>query len=439
MKDKIMNAFLKVATFLSTQKYLAAIKNGFAGMTGMVIIGSFCTLIANVVCNDSPGYVSIANLPGMSWLSVLKPIFTSVNYGTMNFMTIFLIFLIAMEIGKTYDIKHFELGLVAIGSYISICLTKVDIECAAAEGGIHTIANVLSQDYTNASGLFVGMFVAIISAEIYCKLVKGKKLEIKLPDSVPENVAHSFAVLLPAAVTMLCISTLGFIFEKITGMTIFSAIVTFIQAPVSKIITGLPGYLFIIFLISLLWFFGIHGVQTLSPIILPSLLASFAQNEAAYSAGEAIPNIICLPFRSNFGIITGCGVTGGLLIAIMLFSKREDYRSIAKLSLPCALFNINEPVIFGLPIVFNPILGIPFMIAPVVTGAFAYFMTTIGFCERMVVNTPWSTPPVIMGFLAGGGSVKTAITQILCIAIATLIYTPFVLLANRQKPVETEE
>lgn len=439
MKDKITNGFLKVATVLSTQKYLAAIKNGFAGMTGMIIIGSFCTLIANVVCNNTPGYVSIANLPGMGWLSVLKPIFTSVNYGTMNFMTIFLIFLIAMEIGKSYDIRHFELGLVAIGSYISICVTYAEVACDAAEGGVHVLKNVLSQDYTNASGLFVGMFVAIISAEIYCKLVKGKKLEIKLPDSVPSNVVHAFEVLLPAAVTMLIISTLGFAFEKLTGMTIFTAIVTFIQVPVSKIITGLPGYLFIIFLISLLWFFGIHGVQTLSPIILPSLLAAFAENEAAYGAGEAIPNIICLPFRSNFGIITGCGVTGGLLIAIMLFSKREDYRSIAKLAIPCAIFNINEPVIFGLPIVFNPIIGIPFMIAPVVTGAFAYFMTEIGFCARMVVNTPWSTPPILMGFLAGGGSVTTAITQVLCILIATLIYTPFVLLANRQKPVTEED
>lgn len=433
MKDKFMNGMLAFSAALSNQRQLNAIKNGFTGMMAVIIVGSFCTLASNVLCSVTPGFLSVANLPGMSWLHELNPIFTGINYGTMNFMTIGLVFLIAMDIGKNYDIHDFELGVVAIGAYIALCLTSAQVACEAAEGGFHTVANVLAQNYTNANGLFVGMFVALAAGEIYCRLVKSGKLEIRLPETVPSNVARSFTVLLPAALTLFIIAGVGLIFEKITGMSIFDAIVKFVQAPVANILTGLPGFLIINLMTTILWLFGIHGNQALTAIYAPPLLAAFAENEAAYAAGLAIPNIINTPFRSAFTIITGSGLTGGLLIAIILFSKRDDYKAIAKLAIPCAIFNINEPVIFGLPVVLNPFLAIPFMLAPFVTSAFAYFMTTIGFCGRLVVNTPWTTPAGLMAFLASGGSVGAAITQILCIVIAAVIYAPFVILANHQK------
>ena len=182
-----------------------------------------------------------------------------------------------------------------------------------------------------------------------------------------------------------------------------------------------------------LWFFGIHGTQTLKGIYEPVMLVAFAENEAAYAAGEAIPNIISTPFMSCFLSVTGAGITGGLIIAVLLFSKRDDYRSICKLAIPCGIFNINEPITFGIPIVMNPIMGIPFMIAPIVTSAFGYFMTSIGFCGTMVVNAPWTTPPGLMAFMASGGSFGAVITQLLCVVISFAIYTPFVILANKQQ------
>ena len=167
-------------------------------------------------------------------------------------------------------------------------------------------------------------------------------------------------------------------------------------------------------------------------------MAAFAENEAAYAAGTEIPNIINTPFMSCFGTITGAGITGGLLIAIFLFSKREDYRAIAKLAVPCGIFNINEPLTFGLPIVMNPLLAIPFMIAPAVSNIFGYFMTSIGFCGKMVVNAPWTTPPGLMAFLASGGNIGAAITQLLVIPLAAVVYAPFVIMTNHQT-VEEEE
>jgi len=438
MTEKIMNGLLAFAAKLSSQRHLQAIRNGFSSLLPVVVTGAFCTLVSNVVCNVRPGYISLANVPGMAWLGSLNPIFSAANYGTMSFITIGIVILISLGLGEDYGVKDFALAPVALASYISLCLTSATVECEAAEGGIHTIANVLAASFTDAKGLFVGLITALCATELYCRFVKSGKLEIKLPEGVPSNVARSFSVLFPSCLTILIVSLVGVVFNMITGMTIFVAITTFIQAPLMHILTGLPGYLFLIFMTTVLWTFGIHGTQTLSAIYSPILLAAYAENEAAYAAGTAIPNIICSPFLSCFSIITGAGITGGLLISILLFSKREDYRAIAKIAIPCAIFNINEPVTFGLPIVLNPMLAIPFMIAPAVSATFAYFMTSIGFCGRMVVNSPWTTPPVLMGFLSSGGSVGAAVTQLLCILISAVIYTPFVLAANHQKLMEEE-
>ena len=434
MKDKIMNGLMGFAMFLQNQRHFAAIKNAFSGLLPIIIVGSFCTLISNVVCNTNPGYLSLANVPGMAWLGNFNIMFTAANYGTMNFVAIGLVILLAMELGESYGIRDKVLPVVALGAYISLCSTTATFTDDA--GVAHAVANALTSQFTSAQGLFVGLFTSIGATEIYCRLVKSGKMEIKMPESVPSNVARSFTILFPSLLTILIVSAIGMAFEMITGMTIFNAIVTFIQRPLANVLTGLPGYLFLIFMTTLLWTFGIHGTQTLNAIYNPILLAAYAENEAAYAAGTAIPNIICSPFLSCFSIITGAGITGGLVIAILLFSKREDYRAIAKLEVPCAIFNINEPLIFGLPIVMNPILAIPFMIAPAVSATFAYFMTTIGFAGRMVVNSPWTTPAGIMAFLSSGGSVGAAITQLICICLAALVYTPFVLISNKQQAAE---
>lgn len=434
MKEKIMNGLLNVAGGMQSQRHLAAIKNAFMSLLPIIIVGSFCTLFSNVICNTTPGFFSLANVPGLSFLGKLNPMFTAANYGTMNFLAIGIVILIAMELGEYYNIHDKALPVVALACYISLCAFTATT--THTDGTVLTIVNVLARQYTNAQGLFVGMFAAIGATEIYCRLVNSGKLEIHMPESVPFNVARSFTILFPSLFTILIISGIGMLFEMITGMSLFNAITFFIQKPLSNILTSFPGYILLIFITTILWSFGIHGTQVTKAVYEPILLAAFAENEAAYAAGAAIPNIISTPFMSCFSTVTGAGITGGLIIAIMLFSKRDDYKAIAKLAIPCAIFNINEPMIFGLPIVMNPILAIPFMISPAVSATFAYMMTNIGFCARMVVNSPWTTPPGLMAFLCSGGHIGSAITQLICILLAAVIYTPFILASNKQKPEE---
>ena len=427
-----MNSMLAAATKLNNNRYLSAIRVSFAEMIPIIIVGSFCTLFSNVICTTTEGYFSLANVPGFSWLAVFKPLFTAANYATMNMLAIGIVILLSAKVAESYGNHDKVVPITALAAFVSLCGTSATAK-AAESGEAVTIANVLASRYTSAQGLFVCMLAAIASTLIYIRLVNSGKFKIHMPDSVPPNIARSFEVLFPVSITILVISTVGFVFTYAFKLTLFEAISKFIQAPLTNIMTGLPGYLVVVFIIVLLWVFGIHGTQTLKAITEPVLLAAFAENEAAWAAGEPIPNIINRPFLSNFTTLTGAGVTGGLIIAILVFSKRDDYRSIAKLGIPCGIFNINEPVVFGLPIVMNPILAIPFMLTPVVTSIFAYFMTSIGFCAKLVVNAPWTTPLGLEAFISSGGNFGAVITQLLCVVISFLIYSPFVIMANKQK------
>lgn len=435
MKDKFMNSMLEVATKLNNNRFLSAIRGAFAEMIPIIIVGSFCTLFSNVICNTTEGYFSLANVPGFSWLAIFKPLFTAANYATMNMLAVGVVILLSSKVAESYGNRDKVVSITALASFISLCGTSATAT-AAESGEAVTIANVLASSYTSAQGLFVGMLAATMSAILYVKLVNSGKFKIHMPDSVPPNIARSFEVLFPVSITILTISAVGFAFTYVFNLTLFEAITKFIQAPLTNVMTGLPGFLVVVFITVLLWVFGIHGTQTMKAITEPVLLAAFAENEAAWAAGEPIPNIINRPFLSNFATLTGAGLTGGLILSILIFSKRDDYRSIAKLGIPCGIFNINEPIVFGLPIVMNPILAIPFLITPVVSCAFAYFMTNIGFCAKLVVNAPWTTPLGLEAFISSGGDLGAVITQLLCVVISFLIYTPFVLMANKQKESE---
>ncbi len=434
MKDKVMNNLLKASTKIQAQRHMTAIKNAFTIMLPIIIIGSFCTLFTNVLCSTQEGALSLANIQGLSWLSKLAPVFSSINYATMNLLALYAVVLIAYELCRHYEFKdRIMCSVISLGCYVSLCMTTMTVE---SEGTSVLVQNVLSNTYTGVQGLFLAMIVACVVCECYVRLTKFDKLKIHMPDSVPSNIAAAFNALIPGLIIMLGVSTFGCLFELVTNLSLFEAINLVIQKPLQGLLTGLPGYLFMFFMTTLLWFFGIHGTQVLKPIYQAALIAAVAENAEMVANGQAATHILNDAFRASFTTITGAGVTGGLLIAIFLFSKRDDYRAIAKLGLPCAIFNINEPVIFGLPIVLNPILGIPFMLAPIVSASVGYFLTSVGFAKVMTIISPWTTPAGLQAFLNAGGDLNTGIAQIIAILATVLVYTPFVLISNKMEEKE---
>ena len=421
-----------IAYKINDLKYIIAIKNAFSMLLPVIITGAFATLFSNMVFDSTNG---LAQYEALRFLEQMKPITQAINYATMNLMTIGAVFLIGIEVAKLNKVSDHFAGLLAVISYIATIPTAIEV---LFEETPVPVTNVLSSNYTGSRGLFLGMFIAILSVELYTWLSKQDKLKITMPDTVPTNVSRGFSALIPTILTVSLIAAGAHLIFMITGLTLYDIIYTTIQAPLAKVVQGLPGILLLMFVSQIFWVIGIHGNQMIKPIREPILLAAIAENTAAFEAGKEAPNIINMPFWDMYMSMGGSGVTIGLLIAVFLVSKRADFKAIGKLSVGPGLFNINEPLIFGMPIMLNPIMALPFILTPLVTGTIGYFATAIGFAGKAVVMVPWTTPPLISGYLATAGSLGAVATQLICIAVSVLIYLPFVKASNRALAVEPE-
>ncbi|MDV4149431.1 PTS transporter subunit EIIC [Clostridium sp. AL.422] len=424
---------LMIANKISNQKHMSAIKNAFSALMPVIITGAFCTLITNVVLSTTTTGISLAKVNGFAWLEYLTPIFSAANYATLNFFTMGAVVLIGLELGKKNGVNHYTAAIIAMCSFVACLPTFVNF--TQADGVVVAINNVIGKDYTAARGLFLGMIIALISVEIFSAIVKSGKLKITMPESVPSNVATSFNVLFPFMVTIILMAAINFGVTKLTGLNLYDIIYTMLQKPLEAVMQGLPGLLILMLVSQLFWIIGIHGNQIIKPVREPLLNAAILANTDLVQQGVtelSKLNIINMSFWDVYMSIGGSGVTIGLVVAIFVFSRREDYRGIAKLSAAPAIFNINETMTFGLPIMLNPIMAIPFVITPLITGTIAYVLTAIGFADVLVYAIPWTTPPILSAWLASGGSLTAVITQVICIAVSILIYIPFVMMANKQ-------
>lgn len=429
--QKFVAAMNKFAGIVNSNKYIASIKDAFYSLIPIIITGAFATLFSSMVFDDKQG---LAQITALHWLVNLQPIAKGINYATLSFFTIYAVFLIGIEMGKKNHLTGYFPGIVALMSYV--CINPNVYNFITAENKTIQVTDVFAKQYTDTKGLFLGMLIAIVSVQLYTWLSKQKFLQLKMPDSVPSNVSKSFSELFPTMITVGVISTIGLIITLLTNMSLFDIIYSLVQKPLQNVVQGLPGILLLMLVAQLFWVIGIHGNQMIKPIREPLLIAAIAANTEAHAAGRPLPNIITMPFWDMYMSMGGSGVTIGLLIAIFLVTKkRADIKAIAKLSLAPGIFNINEPLIFGLPIVLNPILAIPFIFTPLITGTIGYFATMTGFAARAYVYTPWPTPPLISGFLATGGNWGAVITQTVCIVISVLIYLPFVKISESQKAV----
>lgn len=398
LQDKLIDALGRFATTFNSYRYIMAIKSAFITLMPVIIVGAFSVLISNMVLDPKNGLASFSSL---SFLAALKPITSALNYATLNFLNIGAVFLIGIELGRINGIKSLFPGLLAVICFI--CVTPTTVEMMV-DGQMHVVKDVLLRQFSDTRSLFLGMFIAILSVEIYCWLEGRKGLKIKMPDTVPPNVSASFSALIPAIITTTAIATFGFLFHQLTGMYLYDAVYQVVQQPLERVVQSLPGILLLMFVAQLFWVIGIHGNQMIKPIREPLLLGAITVNMSAFEQGKEVPNIITMPFWDVYMSIGGSGLTIGLLIA----------------------------VIFGMPIMLNPILAIPFIITPLVTGSIGYFATLTGFAGKAVVMVPWTTPPLINAWLSTAGSMGAVVTQLICIVVAVLIYLPFVKIASRR-------
>lgn len=267
------------------------------------------------------------------------------------------------------------------------------------------------------SGLFTGILMAILAVQIY-RFCVAKNLVVKMPEAVPEGVSRSFSALIPAFAVAISVLLINGIFI-VMGTDIYK-VVAIPFGFVKNITNSVGGIIVIYFLVHALWLVGIHGANIVMGLVNPILLANMADNVAGADiafAGE---------FTNAYVTIGGSGATLGVCIFMALFAKSEQLKVLGRASIGSSLFNINEPLIFGLPIVYNPVLAIPFLTAPVVTAVLGYLLVSSGFASKAIVQTPWPTPGGLGAFIGAGGDIKAGLVAVICIVVAALIWLPFI-------------
>ncbi|HAP8684865.1 TPA: PTS sugar transporter subunit IIC, partial [Enterococcus faecium 1,230,933] len=412
-KDIVFEKFGIVATKLGNQIHLRTLRDAFATFMPFMMLAGFVTLINSVILEPT-GFMG--EIVDTSTLTTLQQIGTSIANGTLSITTLLVVAAVSYHMcaSRNYT-NHIAAVLVAISTFVVLTPMQMMFTPENADKAVE-VTGVIPISYTGASGMFVGIFVGLAATELFIKLSNNKKLQIQLSGNIPPAVLKSFNVLIPIIITITSFALLSFIIIQLFNMDINKLITTIVTEPLSKITTGLPGFLLITSIANLFFGFGIHQAVISGSLLDPFLIQNMQENMAAYANKEQIPHIINMAFKDTFAVMGGSGNTIALLIAIFIFSRRKDYKDFAKLSVTPAIFNISEPIIFGLPIVFNISLIIPFVLAPIFSLTVAYFATAVGLINHVVVQIPWTTPPVISGFLATAGDWRAAVLQILIIA-----------------------
>lgn len=421
-KMSFFDRFGMVAQTLGNQIHLRTLRDAFATFMPFMMLAGFVTLF-NYVIFDPKGFLSSFISSGV--LEKIQSIGTPIASATLSITSLLIVAAISYHMCQN---RRYENTIAAILVSISSLMVLTPMMTTFIPEGAKTaieVPNVIPLNYIGASGMFVGIFVGLIATELFIKLSGNKKLQINLSGNIPPAVMKSFNVMIPIMITVISVSIVGFIVKEVFHSDVNTLITTLVTAPLSRVTTGLPGFLLITSVANLFFGFGIHQAVISGSLLDPFLIQNMQENMAAYAKHQEIPHIINMAFKDTFAVMGGSGNTIALLIAIFIFSKRADYKDFAKLSVTPAAFNISEPIIFGLPIVFNISLIIPFILAPIFSLTIAYFATALGLINYVVVQIPWTTPPIISGFLATAGDWRAALLQVLIIAASVFIYLPF--------------
>lgn len=470
--DAFADKLGRIGAWCGQNKYLGSIKNAFQNFMPATIAGALGVLWTNVLVNKSTGLGALWE-PIMA-LEFLNPVFAAISFATISCIAIGVVMLVGQEIAEANGetgafpaVLSFIAWLVVTPTAHSV--TGLTLSDAAGNAINHVVKGKevamtigdklgdivpatfsgISASYTGATGLFTALIVGILAMEIYGWLRKQDALKIKMPEQVPPGVSRAFEVLIPAFLMLVIVGLIGHLLYLLTGKYVNDLISYYIQQPLTTIIGGnIFAVLFMYVLISLFWLVGIHGNNMMAAIKEPIFKPMLYANTALFTDGKTIPLTpeiqahgyydLNLGMMIMFGEFGGSGVTIGLVIAIFIFGKRADNRAIAALSIVPGCFNINETVTFGIPLVLNPILGIPFILAPVACIALGYILTIIGIMPHVVLEVPWTMPPIFYGFLATGGNFMGAVCQILAIVLSIVIYVPFVIFYERYQNKQAE-
>ena len=354
---------MPLAEKIGRNKYLIAIRDGFLLSMPLLIVGSFFLLIANF---PIPGWTEFwARFFGDNWASY----FSKPTDATFSIMAILAVIGIGYSFADQLKVDRLFGAAISLVCWFLIMPYEILFQDSVVTG--------IPLGWVGSKGIFVGIICAFASVHVYA-WVNSKGWVIKMPDGVPPTVEKSFAALIPAGMSVLVFFIINLIFAMTPYQNAFNFVFTILQTPLLKLGNTLPAMVIAYIFLHFFWFFGVNGGSVVGAVFNPILQTLSAENLAALQSGQAIPNIICQQFQDLFATFGGAGSTLSLLIAMLLFCRSKRIKELGKLAFIPGVFGINEPIIFGLPILLNPMMLIPFMLVPTINIIISYFCMSLG-------------------------------------------------------------
>ena len=408
--NKVIPAIMKFVSL----KGVVALKDGLLYTMPLTIVGSVFLLLANF-----PVPAVVNWFDSMGWIDPLNQAYGA----TFNIIALIGVIGIAYKYVKNEGYEALNAGVLAAVTFI----LTTDSFVVTESGEI--VSNVINKTWTAGQGMISAIIIGLLVGWIYSWFMKND-IRIKMPAGVPEGVANSFTALIPGFVIVTGARLIYSFFKFVLDTTFIEAVYAFIQTPLQGLTDSLGGVIVMSLMIPFLWFFGIHGSTIVGGIIGSVLTANSLANQAILDSGMALTienggRIVTQQFLDQFINVTGAGMTIGLVIYMIFFAKSAQCKELGRLGGVPGLFNINEPILFGTPIVMNPFLAIPFIAMPVISGLILYFSIAVGLVPMFGgVMVPWTTPPIVSGFLVGGW--KMAVLQTFILALSFFVYLPFI-------------
>lgn len=426
-----LDKFTMVAARIGNQVHLRSLRDAFATMMPLYILAGIAVLVNNVVF---PLFLADEALASVQVWG------TALTNGTLNVASIVICGLIGYCLAAN---RRFDNPLACVVVSLSALLAMMPMSVASAladgSGDAAEVTGALIYGNIGVNGLFGGIIIGLIATEVFIRFSSIDRLKVNLGEGVPPAVSNSFNVLIPMLLSLSVFGILAAVLKVGFNTDLIALIKLFVQEPLKALGTSLPAVVLIYSVGNFLFTLGIHQSVINGVLLEPVLTVAISENMQAAAAGLPIPNNITINTLNCFGMMGGTGCTIALIVAAFLFfRKSKSTTAIASMSALPGLFNINEPVIFGFPIVFNIPMMIPFVLCPAVNIVITYFATALNLISPSIALVPWTTPPVLSGLIATGGDVRAAILQVALLALNVAIYVPFMRISERVAAQEAE-
>lgn len=411
MNQKILNKINSFTGKLAQLKFLQGISNGGMQVLPFIMVGSIASLLVGLPIERYQFFISNFGIAeGLQWIA---------NCST-NIMGLLFMYFVTKAYAEVLEVKSNAIGLLGIATYLML-LPEVFIEDKAA----------ITFDYLGAKGVILGIILSILLVRFYKYLI-SLNISIKLPENTPDYVSNSFSAIIPFFLIAFVVLFLRLLFFNFFATSVFEGFYDVIQIPLNAIVgDNIFSQVILSIIAQFLWVFGIHGSSIIDSLRGPILFGLDGMQQAAYAAGESLPNVMGMAFSYIYYTAI---MYPAIAIAILIFAKSKRMRLVGKMALPASFFGISEPLVFGLPIILNPILAIPFIIVPSVVMSIAYFVTSIGLISAPIGVQVFNIPMVINGIL--NGSWKIAALQVILLILSIILWAPFIKYADKQAVIE---